>query len=68
LRVQGNLALRLVDNQLRRLDRGLVRLQSNSEEATVELFEPISIPSAESATEKSALPPAFGLRQNSSVI
>lgn len=57
-RAQGNLALRLVDNQLRRLDRGLVRLQSNSEEATVELFEPISIPTTETATEKSALPPA----------
>jgi hypothetical protein len=57
-RAQGNLALRLVDNQLRRLDRGLIKLQSNSEEATVELFEPISIPTSVATDEKNALPPA----------
>lgn len=57
-RAQGNLALRLVDNQLRRLDRGLVRLQSSSEEATVELFEPISIPTSTLADDKNVLPPA----------
>lgn len=57
-RAQGNLALRLVDNQLQRLDRGLVKLQSNSEEATVELFEPISIPVSGVSEDKSALPPA----------
>ena len=57
-RAQGNLALRLVENRLSRLDRGMLRLQSSSEEATVELFEPIAIPATSDAADKKVLPPA----------
>lgn len=57
-RAQGNLALRLVENRLSRLDRGMIRLQSSSEEATVELFEPIVIPATSDPADKKVLPPA----------
>jgi translocation and assembly module TamB len=59
-RGSGNLTLRLVENQLQRLDRAVIRLQSSTEEATVELFEPVSLANIQDpgATPTAKLPPA----------
>jgi hypothetical protein len=63
-RGEADLTLRLVGNRLHRIDRGRVRLLSNTEEAIVELFEPVLLPSGEkeNAADKlksvAAIPPA----------
>lgn len=60
-RGQGNVDLRLVNNKLQRLDRGHLRLQSNHEEAIVDIFEPITLPTGDLTTgenKASKLPPA----------